>query len=126
MKTPILEDGTAVEGPPQKRVESRPTGLRSMTYLGFRATPQGREYRVQVQGAEEPRLFVLFIAHSTFASGEARFQDAPDLCYAKLRRELLADPELAPAAPLVVTPQELIDYRGEHRAPANRRRGPTG
>ena len=97
-----------------------------MTYLGFRATPQGREYRVQVQGTEATRVFVLFIAHATFASGEARFQDAPDLCYAKLRRELLADPELVPGDSLVVTPQELVDYRVEHRPAANRRRGPAG
>jgi hypothetical protein len=76
---------------------------------------------VQVQGAEEPRLFVLFIAHATFAAGEARFQDAPDLCYAKLRRELAVDPELQPGATLVVTAQELLAYREEHRAPANRR-----
>jgi hypothetical protein len=92
-----------------------------MSYLGFQTTPEGREYSVRVGGVA-PRLFVLFIAHQTFASGEARFQDAPDLCFVRLRRELAANPELE-GTRLVLTAQELEDYRGEHRTPVNRRRG---
>lgn len=94
----------------------------TLSYLGFRATPQGREYTVRVGGpGSEPRLFVLFIAHATFASGAARFQDAPDLCFARLRRELAANPDLQPGERLVFSPQELSDYRGEHRTAPGRR-----
>ena len=92
-----------------------------MTYLGFSTTALGREYRLAVRDGEAPREFVIFIAHTTFAAGEARFQDAPDLCYAKLRRELVADPALQPSAALELTARELLDYRDEHRPPANRR-----
>jgi hypothetical protein len=95
----------------------------SLSYLGFRTTSEGREYTVRVGGAAgaEPRHFVLFIAHTTFASGAARFQDAPDLCFARLRRELLANPDLEPGSQLVFTTQELHEYRGEHRTSPNRR-----
>ena len=67
-------------------------------------------------------LFVLFIAHTTFASGGARFQDGPDLCSIRLRRELLTNPDVLPSAPLVITDLELLQYR-EHHAPPARRRG---
>ena len=95
----------------------------TMAYLGFRTTTEGREYTVRVSGLAEAREFVLFIAHRMFAAGEARFQDAPDLCFARLRRELTADPALRPAVPLVLTTEELGEYRTEHRTPINRRRG---
>jgi hypothetical protein len=67
-----------------------------MSYLGFRTTSEGREYTVRVSSTAAVREFVLFIAHASFASGDARFQDAPDLCFVRLRRELAADPGLLP------------------------------
>jgi hypothetical protein len=72
----------------------------------------------------EPRLFVVLIPHEAFASHQARFQDAPDLCFAKLQRELLANPDLAPGDSLVLTTQELQDYRTarDHRPPGRQRR----
>ncbi len=71
----------------------------------------------------EPRFFVVLIPHEAFASRQARFQDAPDLCFAKLQRELLANPDLAPGASLVFTAQELLDYRTvrDHRPPGRQR-----
>jgi len=60
------------------------------------------------------RDFVLLIAHDAFAAREARFQDAPDVCSAKLRRELGADPDLLPGDSMVVTSQDLLDYRNSH------------
>jgi hypothetical protein len=95
----------------------------TMAYLGFRTTTEGREYTVRVSGLSEAREFVLFIAHRMFAAGEARFQDAPDLCFAKLRRELSVDPALRPELRLVLTTEELNEYRADHRTPINRRRG---
>jgi hypothetical protein len=95
-----------------------------VSYVGFSATPKGREYNVRVStGPGQPRTFVLFIAHQAFAAGEARFQDAPDLCCARIRRELESDPELASGTTLVLTQQEMLDYRIAHGPPQNRRRG---
>jgi hypothetical protein len=120
------QEAAAVPAPPQPLARREPikvVRLPAMTYRGFRTTPEGREYSISVgvEGAA-PRLFVLFIAHTTFASGEARFQDAPDLCCGRLRRELLANADLLPGPRLVITGQELLQYR-EHHAPPNRRRG---
>jgi hypothetical protein len=93
-----------------------------VSYLGFKATPAGREYTVSVRaGIGDHRVFVITIDHAVFARGEARFQDAPDLCYAKLVRELERNPELPAGAALVVTPQELSEYREQHRPPGQRR-----
>ena len=94
-----------------------------VSYLGFSATPKGREYTVRVSsGPETPRVFVLFIAHQAFAAGDARYQDAPDLCCARVRREIELDPAFTSDATLVVTQQEMLDYRGAHGPPSNRRR----
>lgn len=96
-------------------------------YLGFRTTPTGREYRLRVAAQPEPRHFVLFISHAAFASREARFQDAPDLCFAKLQRELEANPDLEPGSRLVVTTQELEEYRiTRDRRPPGRQRKRAG
>ena len=93
-------------------------------YLGFRTTPTGREYQLRVAAQPEPRHFILFIPHAAFAAREARFQDAPDLCFAKLQRELEANPDLESGSRLVVTGQELELYRiaRDHRPPGRRRK----
>jgi hypothetical protein len=97
-------------------------------YLGFRTTADGREYSLRVTDGLEPRLFVLLITHEVFASREARFQDAPDLCFAKLQRDLVADPGLLPGPRLVLTAQELLEYRDarERRSPNRARRRSEG
>lgn len=97
-----------------------------MSYLGFRTTRDGREYTLRASGAVEPRYFVVFIPHEVFASKAARFQDAPDLCFGKLQRALVADPELLPGARLILTAQELLEYRvaGEKRPPTRARTRP--
>jgi len=87
-------------------------------YLGFRITPDGREYMMQVLGELEPRTYVLLVTHEAFATRQTRFQDAPDLCSRKLERALLADPDLIAAERLLLTAEELLDYRHAH-APAS-------
>ena len=90
-------------------------------YGGFRATTRGREYTMHVADGLSSREFVLLIPHQAFADREARFQDAPDVCSSKLRRELAADPGLIPNACMAVTAQDLLDYRGEHTSPLKKR-----
>jgi hypothetical protein len=86
-------------------------------YVGFRSTTNGREYTMQVSDGLSSRSFVLIISHQAFASRQARFQDAPDVCSGKLRRELAADPDLLPCDSMAVTAQDLLDYKDtrEHR-----------
>jgi hypothetical protein len=84
----------------------------SVRYMGFQSTSEGREYALRVDGqGEEPRLVVFVIPHQAFASREARFQDAPDLCFAKLQRELLGENTPTPASRLVLTSADLAEYR---------------
>jgi len=92
-------------------------------YIGFETTQEGREYSLRVAGGLEPRLFVMLIPHEAFASRAARYQDAPDLCYGKLQRQLTADPDLLPGPRVVLTAEELLDYRiARDRRPQGRKR----
>ena len=97
----------------------------AVRYLGFEITAEGREYSLQVTNGLEPRTFVLLVTHEAFASRQARYQDAPDLCYRKMGRELDLDPDLLPGAPLQLTSEELLDYRSarDYVAPGRKRRG---
>lgn len=90
-------------------------------YLGFEITPEGREYALQVTREEEARTFRFLIRHAAFAAREARFQDAPDLCYQRLGRELSADPDLPTESRFEVTFEELRDYRVAHQPGATGR-----
>jgi len=90
-------------------------------YGGFRATARGREYTMHVADGLSSREFVLLITHQAFADREARFQDAPDVCSGKLRRELAADPGMVPGDCMTVTTQDLADYRGDHSSPLKKR-----
>jgi hypothetical protein len=97
----------------------------SIRYLGFEATRAGREYTLSVERDGQSCFFVLVIPHAAFAARRARFQDGPDLCFAKLQRDLAADPALAPRAALIVSDTDLALYRDAQtkRVPERRRRG---
>jgi len=108
---------------PVTPVKVKAPPLPSVRYLGFRTTADGREYSLRVTEGFDHRHFVLLIPHEVFAAREARFQDAPDLCFAKLLRDLAADPGMLPGPRLVVTTRELLDYRLAHdNRPPNRKR----
>lgn len=94
-------------------------------YMGFEITPEGREYALQVRSEEEPRTFVLRITHQAFAAKQVSYQDAPDLCYRKLGRELLADPDLPADQRIDVSSGDLLDYEHANRTgtPGRKRRG---
>lgn len=129
-EAPALPD-SAVSPPPLPR-EDRAASAKlkppAVRYVGFRSTEEGREYTCRVNDGLGQRMFLLFITHKAFASGETRFQDAPDLCCARLQRELMAEPGLLPGTRLTLTAQELLDYRNvrEHRAPGRKRAAPVG
>jgi len=91
----------------------------TISYMGFRSTPEGREYALRVSDGVTPRIFLLMITHQAFADHEARYQDGPDLCFSKLSRDLLADPALVPVARVEVTMQELRDYSTGRDRPAS-------
>ncbi|MGH9322742.1 MAG: hypothetical protein ACRD3V_23010 [Vicinamibacteria bacterium] len=100
-------------------------------YLGFKSVDGTREYalRVRVPGNQD-RDFTLVIANEAFLANRVRYQDAPEICFLKLQRELLACPEgTHPARKLKVTDAELEEYRVAHspkqRMPRLKPRGPA-
>lgn len=95
----------------------------SVRFIGFRTTDSGREYTLSAGGESEERLFVVLIPTAAFTTHAVRYQDGPDLCFQRLQRELVANPELIAGTDLVVTEDELADYRRLHSPhPAERKR----
>lgn len=82
---------------------------------GFKASGSVREYTFTVrEQASEPREFTLSIANDAFDKHLLRFQDAPDLCSLKLRRELATSSNHPPKSHFNITAADLEDYRGTH------------
>jgi len=90
-------------------------------YVGFEVKPLVREYTFTVREASrEGREFTLTIANEAFDSRRARYQDAPDICSLKLRRELATYANHPPETHYRITDAELEDYRGAHAPRAAR------
>jgi hypothetical protein len=84
-------------------------------FLGYEVSPLVREYRFTVRESKsEAREFTLTIANEAFDCRRARFQDAPDICSLRLRRELAADGNHPVKTHFEITDEELDDYRGRH------------
>ena len=122
MTIPFLPHHAPV-GPPAPSRASKPR-LALIRYVGFKCTDAGREYSLQVFGEGDPRLFTFVIPHAAFADKTARFQDAPDLCFAKLQRELAADALPTSGVTCVLTAADLAEYRDAQarRSPERKRR----
>jgi hypothetical protein len=86
-----------------------------LQYQGFEAKSLVRLYKFIVRESEkEPREFTFTIANEAFDSHRARYQDAPDICSLKLRRELAAGADEPPKNHFRITDAELDDYRNAH------------
>jgi len=94
-------------------------------YVGFKAGPAGREYALRVWVLDgEPQGVTLVIPNEAFLSRRLRYQDAPEVCFLKLQRELAACPDGRLAARWSITDAELEDYRQAHLPKAPRRSRP--
>ena len=92
-------------------------------YLDFSATEAAREYRLLVRRGTDIHHFTVSIPNEAFLAGRARYQDAPDICYLKLLKEVEGSEEGAlPEPDLEVSDQELEDYRAAHTPKSSRRR----
>jgi hypothetical protein len=99
----------------------RPSSVR---YLGFRNTDLGRAYSLRVDAAGVPRTITVTIPHSAFEAKKARFQDAPELCFARLQRALVEQDELPDGLEMVLGLAEIEEYRDaqSRRVPERKRR----
>jgi len=92
-------------------------------YVGFAAKGAAREYTLRLRRtAADPLDFTLVIPNEAFLSHRVRYQDAPDVCFLKLQRELLACADGLPARRLGVTDAELQEYRENHAPKPPQRR----
>jgi hypothetical protein len=92
-------------------------------YVGFRANGAMREYSLLVRpAADEVRHFTLVIPNAAFLARRVRYQDAPEICFLKLMRELHACSGGMPQKRLTVTDADLEDYRTAHAPKPSQRR----
>jgi S-adenosylmethionine:tRNA-ribosyltransferase-isomerase (queuine synthetase) len=89
----------------------------SIQYVGFQVQPHGRDYSYHVlDPPSASRRFTFTISHQAFAEKHILYQDAADICYQKLQRELLAETGERPLQPYcTVSDQELDAYRTIYR-----------
>ncbi|HUJ30352.1 MAG TPA: hypothetical protein VLY23_03680 [Candidatus Acidoferrum sp.] len=84
-------------------------------FVGFEVKPMVREYTFTVrESATEPREFTLTIPNEAFNGRRVRYQDAPDVCSLKLRRELATYANHPPSTHYRITDADLEDYRSTH------------
>jgi hypothetical protein len=85
-------------------------------YVGFESKTLFREYTFAVRAEDaETRQYTLSITHEAFASHRARYQDAPDICLLKLRRELATAENHPVDTNFIVTDIELADYHDKRK-----------
>jgi hypothetical protein len=88
---------------------------RIVQFVGYEVRELAREYTFTVrEDSSEPRQFTLSIENAAFDGRRARFQDAPDICSLRLRKELSANPNPSGGTHFQITDEELDDYRGRH------------
>ncbi len=61
--------------------------------MDFTANEASREYRLRVRRGTDVHHFTVAIPNEAFLAGRVRYQDAPDICFLKLQKELAADEE---------------------------------
>ncbi len=84
-------------------------------YLGFSSDAVARSYTLRVSlGTGDTHDFVLVIQNEAFLSKRVRYQDAPEICFLRLQRELAACGDGLPVSPQDVTEDDLAEYRQSH------------
>jgi hypothetical protein len=94
-------------------------------YVGFSSDEVARNYTLRVRlasGAE--RDFVVAINNEAFLSRRVRYQDAPEICYLRLQRDLAECGEDMPPDRTSVSDDDIDQYRVAH-APKSLSHRPT-
>lgn len=91
-------------------------------YIGFQPNSRGRDYSYRVVDPKtETREFTVTISNQDFTERHVPYQDAADICYQKLQRELAAEtPEQPLRRRFAVSDQDFEAYREKYR-PTKRR-----
>jgi hypothetical protein len=81
-----------------------------LQYIGFTSGALVREYSFVVRNESGPRSYTVTIANEAFVSHRARYQDGPNICSMRLRRELATDATDPSITQFCITDSELADY----------------
>jgi hypothetical protein len=91
----------------------------NVEYLRFTTEKSTREYHLRVRRGADIHDVTVMIPNEAFLSGRVRYQDAPELCFLKIQKELTEGGEgSVPARALQMTDEELEAYRAS-RSPKN-------
>jgi hypothetical protein len=92
-------------------------------YMGFTVREEARVYTLRVsQPGGGYQAFTLVIPNKAFLERRVRYQDAPDICFLRLQRELTNCGEGQPPLHLDITDAELEEYRVAHTPKPNKNR----
>lgn len=88
----------------------------NIQYVGFSVVAASRIYSFRaIRAPEEVREFTVKVQSETFRTTPLRFQDAPDICLARLRRELDREtPESRAKLHLLVEEHDIQEYVQRH------------
>jgi hypothetical protein len=94
-----------------------------MEYMGFTTTTQGREYAFHVRfSAEDTRDYTVTISSESFSSRRVSYQDGPNVCSSRLKRELTANPDVPTGTSFLIDKKEIDDYTLAHTPEAHKHR----
>ncbi|PYU27594.1 MAG: hypothetical protein DMG32_06080 [Acidobacteria bacterium] len=89
-----------------------------LQYIGFTSGALVREYSFVVRhDSGQPREYTVTIANEAFVSHRARYQDGPNICSLRLRRELATDATDPSITQFCITDSELTDYKNSSPKP---------
>ncbi len=88
----------------------------NIQYVGFNVAPSSRTYSFRVTAApEETREFTVKVQSGAFRSTPLKFQDGPDICFARLKRELGRETQELRAEPhLHIGEEDIHEYLRLH------------
>ena len=94
-----------------------------LEYMGFESTAEGRDYAFHVRfSAQDSRNYIVRIAREAFASRRVSYQDGPNVCSSRLKRELTANPDAPTGTSFLIDVGEIDDQKLRHIAEAAKRR----
>ena len=84
-------------------------------YVGFNVADSSRTYNFDVIGTEETREFTVKVQSEAFRPAGLKLQDGPDICFTRLKQELLGETQEARAeAHLGIGERNIQEYMDQH------------
>ncbi len=95
----------------------------NIQYIGFEQHPRCRTYSFRVVETlkQQEREFQLSVENLSLAAHKFKFQDMPDLCFARLKRDLaLETQEQIVPLRMSISEEELKQYAMDHYPSKNK------